>query len=93
MAEGLWILLDQLPLQCPNPAENAVQAPFHVHQGAAMVHEALTHLLQPHAGRIVEVQKHLVGFLEEVQHVLLGHNYGIDVTSVHQAEEAATEDP
>lgn len=26
-------------------------------------------------------------------HVLLGQNYGIDVISVHHAEEAATEDP
>jgi hypothetical protein len=51
----------------PDPSENAVQIPFHVHQGAGMVHEALTHLLQPHTGQIVEVQKHLVGFLEAVQ--------------------------
>lgn len=32
-----------------------------------MVHEALAHLLQPHTGQIVEVQKHLIGFLEAVQ--------------------------
>lgn len=51
----------------PDPSEDAVQIPFHVHQGASMVHEALAHLLQPHAGQIVEVQKHLIGFLEAVQ--------------------------
>lgn len=51
----------------PDPSEDAVQVPFHVHQGASMVHEALAHLLQPHTGQIVEVQKHLIGFLEAVQ--------------------------
>lgn len=81
------------PSGMSDPAEDAVQVPFHVHQGAGVVHEALAHLLQPHAGQIVEVQKHLVGFLEAVQHVLLGQNYGVDVISVHHAEEAATEDP
>lgn len=51
----------------PDPAEDAVQVPLHVHQGASVVHEALAHLLQPHAGQVVEVQKHLVGFLKAVQ--------------------------
>lgn len=51
----------------PYPSEDAVQVPFHVHQGASMVQEALAHLLQPHAGQIIEVQKHLIGLLEAVQ--------------------------
>lgn len=48
MAEGLWVLLGQLPLQCPDLSENTVQIPLHIHQGTGMVHEALTHLLQSH---------------------------------------------
>lgn len=58
--------------------------------------EALAHLLQLHAGRIVEVQKRLTGFLKAVQHAL-DQDDGVDIISdiisVHHAEEAATEDP
>lgn len=30
----------------PDPAEDAVQVPLHLHQGPRVVQEALTHLLQ-----------------------------------------------
>lgn len=83
----------QFPLQGPDPAEDAVQVPLHLHQRPGVVQEVLTLLLQAGTGQVVEIQHHLIGLLKVVQHVLLGQHDGIDVIPVHHAQDSAAEDP
>lgn len=86
------MLPDQLPFQCPDPTEDAVQAPLHLHQGPHVMQEVFDHLLKSGTGQ-VEVHDHHVALLKVVQHVLLGQDDGVDLTNIHHAQDVAAEDP
>lgn len=51
----------------PDSPKDAVQVLLHLHQGARVKQEVFVHLLQPHVGKSIEVDQHLIGLLKAVQ--------------------------